>query len=116
VRIYTKPRGEAPDLEEPIVLTAGRHGLTVRAACLQVRPLGAGSASLRFFLFVCCCIVEMTVHFFICSFVRLQIHRALLQNFKFCVVWGTSVKFSPQRWYALIANCSNNADDRLMVD
>jgi ribosome-interacting GTPase 1 len=52
VRIYTKPRGEAPDLEEPIILTAGRHGLTVRAACLQI-------------------------------------HRALLNSFKYAIVWGT---------------------------
>lgn len=27
-RIYTKRRGQAPDLSEPVVLTHGRHGVT----------------------------------------------------------------------------------------
>ena len=35
-RIYTKRRGEAPDFEEPVVLTAGRHGITVESACNQI--------------------------------------------------------------------------------
>ncbi len=35
-RIYTKRRGEAPDFAEPVVLTAGRHGITVEAACNQI--------------------------------------------------------------------------------
>jgi len=33
IRIYTKPRGQAPDLNIPIVLSTQRHGLSVDAAC-----------------------------------------------------------------------------------
>jgi hypothetical protein len=29
IRVYTKRRGQAPDLEEPIILSAEREGLTV---------------------------------------------------------------------------------------
>lgn len=36
VRIYTKPRGKQPDFSEPVVLTKGRHGCTVKSACVQV--------------------------------------------------------------------------------
>jgi ribosome-interacting GTPase 1 len=32
IRIYTKRRGQAPDLNEPIVLSSVRHGLSVEAA------------------------------------------------------------------------------------
>lgn len=35
-RVYTKRRGEAPDLSEPVVLTAGRHGCTVESLCNQL--------------------------------------------------------------------------------
>jgi len=60
VRVYTKPRGKKPDFEDPLVLTHGRHGLTVEAACKQV-------------------------------------HRSLLNGFDYAMVWGTSVKHTPQR-------------------
>ena len=33
VRTYTKPRGKKPDFDDPLVLTDGRHGTTVEAAC-----------------------------------------------------------------------------------
>jgi len=36
VRIYTKRRGEAPDFEDPLFLTRGRHGLTVKSAIMQI--------------------------------------------------------------------------------
>ncbi|CAK9253181.1 unnamed protein product [Sphagnum jensenii] len=36
IRIYTKRRGQAPDLSEPIVLSAERDGLTVEAACKAI--------------------------------------------------------------------------------
>jgi len=36
VRVYTKPRKGAPDFEDPLILTMGRHGLTVRAAIRQL--------------------------------------------------------------------------------
>lgn len=35
-RVYTKKRGQPPDFEEPVVLTAGRHGCSVEALCNQV--------------------------------------------------------------------------------
>ena len=35
-RIYTKKRGEPPDFAEPVVLTAGRFGITVEALCNQI--------------------------------------------------------------------------------
>jgi len=33
IRIYTKRRGQAPDLTEPVVLSMAREGLTVEAVC-----------------------------------------------------------------------------------
>lgn len=36
VRVYTKRRGQPPDLTEPIVLSKERHGLTVEAVCKSV--------------------------------------------------------------------------------
>ena len=60
VRIYTKPRGKKPDFDDPLVLTDGRHGVTIEAACKQI-------------------------------------HRTILQTFDFAMVWGTSVKHTPQR-------------------
>jgi small GTP-binding protein len=33
IRVYTKKRGEGPDLDEPIVLSSQRDGLTVGACC-----------------------------------------------------------------------------------
>lgn len=59
-RIYTKKKGSEPDLNEPIVLSNQRHGLTVKSACKSIS-------------------------------------NHLLDNFNFALVWGTSVKFSPQR-------------------
>ena len=60
VRVYTKKRGEPPDFEEPLILTYGRQGLTVKSAILQL-------------------------------------HRDLLSEFGYAMVWGRSVKFSPQK-------------------
>lgn len=60
VRVYTKPRGKKPDFGDPLILTEGRHGTTVEAACKQV-------------------------------------HRTLVQGFDYAIVWGTSVKHTPQR-------------------
>jgi len=36
IRIYTKKRGQAPDLAEPVVLSSEREGLTVEAICKSV--------------------------------------------------------------------------------
>ena len=35
-RVYTKKRGAPPDLVEPVVMTAGRHGCTVEAFCKHI--------------------------------------------------------------------------------
>eukprot|EP01100_Stratorugosa_tubuloviscum_P008809 TRINITY_DN367_c0_g2_i2.p1 TRINITY_DN367_c0_g2~~TRINITY_DN367_c0_g2_i2.p1 ORF type:complete len:404 (+),score=191.05 TRINITY_DN367_c0_g2_i2:124-1335(+) len=59
VRVYTKKRGDAPDFNEPLVLTAGRNGVTIEAACLQI-------------------------------------HKDLIQDFKYALVWGQSTKYNPQ--------------------
>lgn len=58
-RIYTKKRGQPPDFQEPVVLTAGRHGITVEALCNQI-------------------------------------HRSLVNEFKYAIVYGASAKHSPQ--------------------
>jgi len=36
VRIYTKRRGELPDFTEPIILTQGRGGLSLKSAITQI--------------------------------------------------------------------------------
>ena len=36
VRVYTKKRGEQPDFTEPIILTQGRQGLSIKSAMLQI--------------------------------------------------------------------------------
>jgi uncharacterized protein len=36
IRIYTKRRGQLPDLTEPIVLSSERNGLSIEAACTSV--------------------------------------------------------------------------------
>lgn len=60
VRVYTRKRGEKPDLDDPVVLTQARGGLTIKHACAQI-------------------------------------HNELAKSFKFAMVWGLSVRFSPQR-------------------
>jgi len=60
VRTYTKPRGKKPDFDDPLILTDGRHGVTIESACRQI-------------------------------------HRTLLDSFDYAMVWGTSVKHTPQR-------------------
>lgn len=36
IRIYTKRRGKSPDLEDPVVLSSERHGLTVEASTRNI--------------------------------------------------------------------------------
>jgi ribosome-interacting GTPase 1 len=36
LRIYTKKRGQQPDLDAPVVLSLARHGLTVKAVCAGI--------------------------------------------------------------------------------
>lgn len=56
IQVYTKKRGEHPDLENGLIL---RNGCTVEHVCHMI-------------------------------------HRSLVSQFKCALVWGTSVKFSPQ--------------------
>lgn len=58
VRVYTKPKGQLPDYESPIVLREGES--TVEHLCAAI-------------------------------------HKHLLKEFKCAIVWGSSVKFSPQK-------------------
>jgi ribosome-interacting GTPase 1 len=34
VRVYTKRKGGPPDFSDPLILTEGRHGLTIKGAIL----------------------------------------------------------------------------------
>lgn len=36
VRVYTRKRGNQPDFEDPLILTQGRHGVTVKSAIMQI--------------------------------------------------------------------------------
>ena len=36
LRVYTKRRGQPPDLNDPIILSRNRHGITVESVCLQI--------------------------------------------------------------------------------
>ena len=58
-RVYTKKRGQQPDLREPVVMTHGRYGCSVEAVCNHI-------------------------------------HREITRSFKVALVWGSSVKHSPQ--------------------
>lgn len=39
VRVYTKKRGALPDFSDPLILTHGRHGCTVKAAIMQIHKV-----------------------------------------------------------------------------
>lgn len=58
IRVYTKPRGKAPDYEQPVVI-----------------PRAASSIE---------------------NFCK-RIHKQLIHDMKYAIVWGTSVKHNPQR-------------------
>jgi len=36
VRIYTKKKGNQPDFADPLILTHGRDGVTVKSAIMQI--------------------------------------------------------------------------------
>ncbi|GIX76370.1 developmentally-regulated GTP-binding protein 1 [Caerostris extrusa] len=57
IRIYTKPKGQLPDYESPVILTHDK------------------------------CTVED-----FCN----KLHRTIMKEFKYALVWGTSVKHNPQ--------------------
>jgi len=58
VRIYTKPKGQLPDYESPVVLSSER--LTIEDFCNKL-------------------------------------HRTIIREFKYALVWGASVKHQPQK-------------------
>lgn len=58
IRLYTKPRGQAPDYQFPVVIRQDKA--TVEGFCNRI-------------------------------------HRKIMDQFKYAVVWGTSVKHNPQR-------------------
>ncbi|XP_068689932.1 developmentally-regulated GTP-binding protein 1-like isoform X1 [Montipora capricornis] len=58
IRIYTKPKGQLPDYEAPVVLKNGQS--SVEDFCNSL-------------------------------------HKAIMKEFKYGLVWGSSVKFSPQK-------------------
>lgn len=58
IRVYTKPKGEEPDYNAPVVLARAR-----------------------------CTIADF------CN----RIHRLMLRQFKHALVWGTSVRHTPQK-------------------
>jgi len=58
VRVYTKPKGQMPDFDDPIILQFEKRSL--EDLCMKI-------------------------------------HKSLVQDFKYALVWGTSVKHTPQR-------------------
>ena len=58
LRIYTKPKGQVPDYEAPVILQ--RNKRTVTDFCMKI-------------------------------------HRALVNNLKYAIVWGSSVKHQPMK-------------------
>jgi len=58
IRIYTKPKGQLPDYESPVILTNDRS--TVEDFCNKL-------------------------------------HRTIMKEFKYALVWGSSVKHNPQK-------------------
>ena len=58
VRIYTKPKGQLPDYESPVVLQA--NYCSIEAFCNKL-------------------------------------HRTIIKEFKYALVWGSSVKHQPQK-------------------
>lgn len=58
IRIYTKPKGQIPDYNEPVIMKRSKS--TVEHFCLRL-------------------------------------HKSILSEFKYALVWGSSVKHNPQK-------------------
>ncbi len=58
LRVYTKPKGQVPDYEAPVILSKTRRNIE--------------------------------------DFCK-KIHKALLTDFKYAIVWGSSVKHQPMK-------------------
>ena len=39
VRVYTKKKGCLPDFSDPLILTYGRHGCTIKSAIMQIHKV-----------------------------------------------------------------------------
>jgi len=57
-RVYTKPKGQVPDYEAPVILSKSKK--TIEDFCNKI-------------------------------------HRGLLKDFKYAIVWGSSVKHQPMK-------------------
>jgi len=60
IRIYTKPKGQLPDYEQPVILSVQAGKCTVEDFCNKI-------------------------------------HRSIIHELKYAMVWGTSAKFQPMR-------------------
>mmetsp|Transcript_9336 Transcript_9336/g.19096 ORF Transcript_9336/g.19096 Transcript_9336/m.19096 type:complete len:370 (-) Transcript_9336:65-1174(-) len=60
LRIYTKPKGQIPDYDSPVILRNTPASRTIEAFCNKL-------------------------------------HKAIMKEFKYALVWGSSVKFNPQK-------------------
>jgi hypothetical protein len=79
VRVYTKPKGRAPDYETPVVLKRGRN--TVRAFCDSLHK--------------CAALSRLRTSTSLADLVSLALSfRSIVNDFKSALVFGTSVKHS----------------------
>merc|ERR1712048_181586 len=60
IRIYTKPKGQLPDYEQPVILQSANGKCTVEDFCNKI-------------------------------------HRTIINELKYALVWGTSAKHQPMR-------------------
>jgi ribosome-interacting GTPase 1 len=104
IRIYTKPRGKRPDFSD--VRTKKKHHTRACCTLLQLLPLKPNSV-----LTVAVHGCMFHVFLFLSSYsqplimrngssiehVCHSIHREMVKNFKYALVWGSSAKHQPQR-------------------
>lgn len=108
MRAYTKKVGKKPDFGDPVVLRCAAPALAAALCCAVLRAsASARAAAAAAFAFACArprppsaapalaCSEDRggtsIKHF--CE----MIHKSLLQEFQYALVWGTSSKHMPQR-------------------
>jgi ribosome-interacting GTPase 1 len=74
--VYTKPRGQIPDYSAPVIIRKSHS--TVADLCNRYSPLDV-------------------VLFCVCFLLFCSIHKDILRQMKYALVWGASVKHQPQR-------------------
>jgi ribosome-interacting GTPase 1 len=79
VKVYTKKRGERPDLSDPVCL---RKGATIEVCIIIL-------------IFPCAWRCKIPRFYDIPQDVCLGIHKSLATNFRYGLVWGRSSKFAP---------------------